>query len=330
MCIRDSAYSGHFGSYLLDQVDHPLVFEIVRTMSAGLDIPVFCKIRLLDTQDATIEFCKGLQKSGCKLITIHARYRGSPDRRRDGPAYLDQIPAIKASLTIPVVANGNMTPGMTPEDFHNNLLLSQADGIMSAEGILDNPAVFCDSQPACRPNLALEYLELHRQYPSRAGLSTVIFHCRRICKQELNRYQLMEEMRSAESAARVKEIVQQCVQYELHGGFVWSDEKRKASEEKAKRTKLAASSRARFEARMKRKAAREGKDAGFYLKTGPPPSPAAVCELLKIDKAERVGAWRTQGFGQHCMEYHLSECGRMKDCAFLHTDFGGVEPDQMG
>lgn len=95
-CSCRIAHSGHFGSYLLDKEDRPLVLEIVRTLSRNLKIPVFCKIRLLESVDETVELCRGLAEAGCSLIAVHARYRGTATRRRDGPAHLDQLAKVRS------------------------------------------------------------------------------------------------------------------------------------------------------------------------------------------------------------------------------------------
>lgn len=72
------------------------------------------------------------------------RYRATFDRKgpgaRDGPALLDQVATIKKALPdLTIVSNGNI---ITYNDVVQNLKLTNADGIMSAEGILDNPALF--------------------------------------------------------------------------------------------------------------------------------------------------------------------------------------------
>ena len=74
------------------------------------------------------------------MIAVHGRYRGTATRRREGAAHLNQIAEIKAALgDFPVLANGNV---ITTNDVSANLEATGADGIMSAEGILDNPALF--------------------------------------------------------------------------------------------------------------------------------------------------------------------------------------------
>ena len=62
---------------------------------------------------------------------------------------------------------------------------------MSAEGLLDNPALFNNGVQVDKIKLALEYLELVQQYPVK--IKSVVFHIRRICRDILTKYQLLEE-----------------------------------------------------------------------------------------------------------------------------------------
>jgi len=111
----------------------------VSTLASSLSVPFFCKIRLLDVLDETLEFVQQLQDAGCALLAVHGRYRGSPMHRRDGPAHLDQIALIKQKLSIPVISNGNVRNGA---ELIQALQITGADGVMTAEGALDDPAIF--------------------------------------------------------------------------------------------------------------------------------------------------------------------------------------------
>ncbi|CAK0820731.1 unnamed protein product [Prorocentrum cordatum] len=119
--------------------DRPLLLSIVKRLADGLAVPVFCKVRLLDTPDATVRLVRQLEASGAALIAVHARYRGTPTHRRDGPAHLDQVPALKRAVRVPVLANGNVRSW---SDVVANLESTGADGVMSAEGMLDDPCLF--------------------------------------------------------------------------------------------------------------------------------------------------------------------------------------------
>ena len=90
-----------------------------------------CKIRLQPTVADTVEFARRLEWSGCALLAVHGRQRGSERQRRDGPADLAAIKAVKAALKIPVLSNGNI---FGPHDCTAALSLTGADGIMSVRG----------------------------------------------------------------------------------------------------------------------------------------------------------------------------------------------------
>ncbi|CAB9521984.1 synthase [Seminavis robusta] len=146
-CPQRTAFVGHFGSYLLDPgPDRQLICDIVRAgvQAVSPSKPILVKIRLLETLDETIQLCRQLKDAGASLIAIHARKRAGWERKgpgaRDGPAKLDLVTHIKQAVpNIPIIANGNV---ISYQDVLDNQTLTNADGIMSAEGILDNPALF--------------------------------------------------------------------------------------------------------------------------------------------------------------------------------------------
>jgi len=149
-CPQRGAYLNHYGSYLLEAKDRTLICDMVRrastvTATNGRRLPIFCKIRLLTTLEDTIQLCLDLVDAGASLIAIHARHRASWERAskgsRDGPALLEHIQEIKKVLpkNFPILSNGNTK---CYKDVLHNMKLTGADGIMSAEGLLDDPALF--------------------------------------------------------------------------------------------------------------------------------------------------------------------------------------------
>lgn len=86
---------------------------------------------------------------------------------------------------VPIIANGNVR---TWSDVQDNLLSTSADGIMSAEGLLDNPALFNGGVAVDALQLAEEYLDLVERFPTK--LKSVVFHIRRMCRELLTSYQV--------------------------------------------------------------------------------------------------------------------------------------------
>lgn len=393
-CPQRIAHAGHFGSYLLGIEDRPLVLSIVSTLSSNLKIPVFVKIRLLDTVPETITLCKQLAEAGAALICIHARYRVNLVGRtgpgaRDGPAHLDQVVEIRQALKdhvckytgqrVAIIANGNV---ITWNDVVENLKFTQADGIMSAEGILDDPSLFKYSKESTESNhkegnktdskgksndkdikkskdkdkdkdndkdktqeekeeegedekkkkqafllekisLAKEYIDLVKRYP--AVMKTVIFHTRRIIRDALNEYQLMETLVQCQNVDEVLNVILKAESYAKSGNYKFDplmEQKAKAAAERRKRDE---GKRKDFEARMMRKAKREGKNPDYYLSKGlEPPTLEDINELKKHPNKEEAFAIWKERFSQHCHNYHFASdgCQRERTCPFLHVDVG--------
>lgn len=416
-CPQRTAYLGHFGSYLLDPKDRTLLCDIISAANRAVEIPIFVKIRLLDTLEETILLCQQLRKAGASLIAIHARYRASWERKgpgaRDGPALLEQITEIRKHVTdIPIIANGNV---VTFADVQNNLEFTGANGVMSAEGILDNPALFLprygtdpdtlvtthvlakqpiddklnklqsklekiraiEQKAASKGidsisdkekkkltkkektlksirkrqkdhagstieettvtlrelqrsaedniNLAFEYLNLASVYPVK--IRSVIFHIRRMIKEQLVRYQHMEDCLACENIDQVRQILQKIETYRSDPvSFIYDMEKAKNEKEALERKRHEEGKRKRYEERMIRKAKREGKkDLNFYLQIGAEvPTREKIKRLKGLTRGEQLSIWK-EDHSQHCLSFHLDPegCKRDRACAFLHVDILG-------
>lgn len=111
-----------------------------------------------------------------------------------------------------------------PRHLQLTLCGTTVDGVMSAEGLLDNPAIFSTTDHnKNRLELALEYLSLVDKYPVK--MKSVVFHIRRIARDELNDYQLMEELCACDSVEKMREILLQCKQYQEDGSYQYDPEK---------------------------------------------------------------------------------------------------------
>ena len=360
-CPQRIAHAGNFGSYLCaTEAGRTTALRCVAAMARQVPVPVFVKIRLLDEGlDETVAFCTQLRDAGAALLAVHARYRGSPTRRRDGPADLEAVRAIKAALPdMPILSNGNIRD---ERDLLAALRMTRADGVMSAEGALDDPAIFaraaalnaarrkklrqeikaapedCKLQkklakmprlPASaealpdRPALALEYLQLARQH-SDGGPGAVAssrFHVRRMCREQLaGRPHLGPLLEAATQLGQVEAVVRACVSDAPGADAAALAELARA----AACEKRNRERRKEFVGRMQRKAKREGHPLDHYLSTGSvPPTASDVAALRRMEPDKRL-AWWAAKFGQHCLVLHSDGvCPRANSdfgCAYLHV-----------
>ena len=237
---------------------------------------------------------------------------------RDGPAHLDQVRAVKLALpNVTIITNGNV---VTYEDSINNIKLTGADGVMSAEGILDNPALFVGEDPndERRLKLSLEYLDLAENHPT--TMKSIVFHVRRICAEVLTKFQLLDDCLRATTAADVKNIVECALRYTIEGGFVFDPAKEKLMREALQNKKREEGKRKEYEQRMIRKAKREGKPYDHYLTIGAePPSVEVLSHLRSLPREEAFALWKEK-YAQHCYAFHFEQCSRDRRCAFLHAD----------
>jgi tRNA-dihydrouridine synthase 1 len=148
-CPQRCAHSGNFGAHLASTAEgRATALRCVRALARALPVPVFAKIRLQDDLADTLTFAAQLREAGAALLAVHARYRGSATRRRDGAAHLDAVRAVKEALPdLPILSNGNVRGAA---DVLAALQSTGADGVMSAEGALDDPALFARAAAEAR------------------------------------------------------------------------------------------------------------------------------------------------------------------------------------
>ena len=124
------------GSALLKEP--ALVERIVQSVVKAVNIPVTLKIRTGWCEDTRngIEIAKIAQDSGIASLAVHGRTRNDFYK---GNAEYDTIKAIKSAISIPVVANGDIT---SPEKALQVLTHTGADAIMIGRGAQGRPWIF--------------------------------------------------------------------------------------------------------------------------------------------------------------------------------------------
>ena len=121
------------GSGLIREPD--LAARIVEAVSQAVHVPVTVKTRLgwCGSDADPVSWCQQLQNAGAQLLTLHGRTR---EQGFKGQADWQAIAQVKAALTIPVIANGDIN---TPEDAQRCLAITGADGVMVGRGSMGAP-----------------------------------------------------------------------------------------------------------------------------------------------------------------------------------------------
>ncbi|MEO0707396.1 MAG: tRNA dihydrouridine synthase DusB [Cyanobacteria bacterium J06649_5] len=121
------------GSKLLR--DSETAIKIVEAVCAAVKVPVTVKTRIgWDDDDINaVEFSQAMEAAGAQMITLHGRTRA---QGYNGTARWEWIARVKAALTIPVIANGDI---FSVESAIQCFAATQADGIMCSRGTLGYP-----------------------------------------------------------------------------------------------------------------------------------------------------------------------------------------------
>jgi len=124
------------GSALLQ--NEPLVKDIVEAVVKAVNVPVTLKIRTGwdKSHRNAITIAKIAEQSGIQSLAIHGRTRACG---YTGDAEYETIAAVKASIAIPVVANGDIT---SPEKAKYVLDKTQADAVMIGRAAQGRPWIF--------------------------------------------------------------------------------------------------------------------------------------------------------------------------------------------
>ena len=118
--------------------DERLVGEICAAVVAAAGVPVTLKIRTgwARAHRNGLRIARIAEDSGIAALTVHGRTR---EDHYEGEAEYDTIAAIKQALTIPVIANGDVS---TPEKARDVLDYTRADAVMIGRAAQGRPWIF--------------------------------------------------------------------------------------------------------------------------------------------------------------------------------------------
>jgi tRNA-dihydrouridine synthase B len=135
-CPAKKICNVYAGSALLQ--DEPLVARIVEAVVKAVDIPVTLKIRTgwNKANRNALAIARIAEENGIQSLAMHGRTRAC---MYTGDAEYDTIRAVKQSVRIPVVANGDIT---TPEKARFVLEYTGADAVMIGRAAQGRPWIF--------------------------------------------------------------------------------------------------------------------------------------------------------------------------------------------
>ncbi|KZT52133.1 FMN-linked oxidoreductase [Calocera cornea HHB12733] len=167
-CPQSWAYSEHVGSWLLRNPDR--VRDIVRATKdrVGWAFPVSVKIRIDEKLEKTEQLVQTAIHAGASHITVHGRNRHQASTQ---PVNLPGISfAVEAAKgEVPVVANGDAWSLPEVVKIRNE---TGAQGVMSARGLLANPALF-SGYTSTPPSAIAQFVDISLNY---GGLPFALFH----------------------------------------------------------------------------------------------------------------------------------------------------------
>lgn len=249
-CPQGIARRGNYGAFLLEQEE--TLLTLVKHLVKHLRVPLSVKVRLLpppnsnhlgedpryhaevfDVPKHSLALYEKLVDAGVHLLTIHGRTRHHKSRYT-GQADWDTIRKAVDLFghRIPIFANGSIE---THEDVEECLRVTNADGIMSSESLLEYPPIFyAEAQYPIRRigrlQLAKEYMVLAKRFPPHIGgqgssLKCIRVHIHRFLHADLQADpDLRKILVNANSLEALDAAIEQCQTYHEKQGLVVQEE----------------------------------------------------------------------------------------------------------
>jgi tRNA-dihydrouridine synthase B len=135
-CPAKKVCNAWAGSALL--ADEPLVARICRAVVEAVEVPVTLKIRTGQTPEwrNALTVARIAEDCGIAALAVHGRTRS---QKYEGFAEYDTIAAVKARVSIPVFANGDID---SPEKARFVLDYTQCDALMIGRAAQGRPWIF--------------------------------------------------------------------------------------------------------------------------------------------------------------------------------------------
>jgi len=197
--------------------DESRVSRILETVVNAVDVPVTLKMRTgwaPDNRNA-VAIARIAESSGIQALAVHGRTRACAYQ---GEAEYETIEAVKSTVNIPVIANGDI---VSPCKAAEVLKATAADGIMIGRAAQGNPWIFREithflecgkilapPHPDEVRNVLINHLEtLYDFYGDTMGVRIARKHIGWYCKHHPNTDTFKQKIVRVESAAKQLDLV---------------------------------------------------------------------------------------------------------------------------
>ena len=148
-----------------------LAGEIIKEVVNAVDLPVTVKIRIGWDKDSinAVEMAKIAEQAGAAAVTVHGRTR---EQMYAPPVDIGTIALVKKSVSIPVIANGDIVDGLSAAKMIEE---TGCDYLLVGRGALGRPWVFSQI------SAYLKYEKILPEPPVSERMRVMIKHIERIC-----------------------------------------------------------------------------------------------------------------------------------------------------
>ncbi len=188
--------------------DEKTACRLVEAVKKAVSVPVSVKTRTGFDEDNknVVDFALSLERAGADRVTVHGRTK---TQGYAGEVDYSLIKKVKESLSIPVIANGNIVD-KTSANFVLNA--TKADGLMIGRGLLGKPWLMneIDETPFeefLLSDLILEHLELMLSYYGLHGLMVARKHLAWYASGKEGKAEFCNQVYAEKEVDKVKKII---------------------------------------------------------------------------------------------------------------------------
>lgn len=167
--------------------DPVLAEKIIEAVVAAVDIPVTVKIRIgWDGENINaVEMAKRAENAGASAITVHGRTRA---QMYAPPVCTETIALVKKSVSIPVIANGDIVDGISAAKMIED---AGCDYLLVGRGALGRPWVFSQI------SAYLKHESVLPEPPVSEQMRVMVKHIKRICEYKGEKVGIREARKHA-------------------------------------------------------------------------------------------------------------------------------------